>query len=172
MPLRHFLTCLDSNGYQTFGFLMFPRQEYIWFIGCVFNTLCPMCAFSMYWSCIAHSHLLHSPLLPLSCIGLYLVSSSQHVMFILCFVAFYFVLGFELHFLIHFAPLMHHYLCSYLHLLPLFLLDHLSIRDKKGESILQRVYQRVLSLLYGSYAHPQGRNFISRAHLQGERYSI
>ena len=54
---------------------------------------CPTCVFFMYWSYIAHSHLLHTPLLPLSCIGLYLTSSSKHVMFTLCFVAFYFVFG-------------------------------------------------------------------------------
>ena len=76
----------------TLGFLMFPHQEHGWFIGCVFNTPCLTCAFSMHWSCIAHSHLLHTPLLPLSCIGLYLTSSSQYVMFTYCFVAFYFVL--------------------------------------------------------------------------------
>ena len=94
MSLRHFLACLDSDEYQTLGFLMFPHQEHVWFIGCVFNTPCPTCTFFfMHWSCIAHSHLLHTPLLPLSCIGLYLVSSSQHVMFILCFVALCFVLG-------------------------------------------------------------------------------
>ena len=45
-------------------------------------------------------------------------------------------LRFELHFLIHLAPLIHHYHCSYLHLLLSFLLDPLSIPDKKGESIL------------------------------------
>ena len=122
---------------------MFPHQELFWIIGCVFNTPCPTCAFSMLWSCIAHCHLLHTPLLPLSCIGLYRVSSSQHVVFTLCFVAFCFVLGlsFIFSFIITF---MHHYHWSYLHLLPLFLLDPLSIRDKKGESILQRVYRRGL----------------------------
>ena len=62
-------------------------------------------------------------------------------MFTLCFVALCFVLGLGFIFLIHFAPFMHHYHCSYLHLLPSFLLDPLSIRDKKGESILWRVYQ-------------------------------
>ena len=25
MPLRHFLACLDSDEYQTLGFLMFPH---------------------------------------------------------------------------------------------------------------------------------------------------
>ena len=34
-----------------------------------------------------------------------------------------FCLRFEFHFLIHLAPFMHHYHCSYLHLLPSFLLD-------------------------------------------------
>ena len=93
MSFRHFFTYLDSNEYQTLRFLMFPHQEHVWFIGCVFNTPCPTCAFFMHWSCIALSHLLHTHLLPLSCIGLYLASSSQHVMFTLCFVTFYFVLG-------------------------------------------------------------------------------
>ena len=41
----------------------------------------------MHWSCIARSYLLHTLLLPLSYIGLYIVSSSQHVIFTLCFVA-------------------------------------------------------------------------------------
>ena len=50
----------------------------------------------------------------------------------------HFVLSsFELHFLIHFAPIMHHYHCSYHHLLPSFFLNPLFICDKKGESILQ-----------------------------------
>ena len=48
-----------------------------------------------------------------------------------------FCLRIELHFHIHLAYLMHHYHCSYLHLLPSFLLDHLSICHKKGESILE-----------------------------------
>ena len=91
MPLRHFLACLDSGEYQTLGFLMFPHQKHVWFISCVFNSPCPTCAFSMHWSCIAYNHLLHTPLLPLSCIGLYLVSSSQHIICTLCFVALCFV---------------------------------------------------------------------------------
>ena len=96
MLLRHFLACLDSYEYQTLGFLMFPHQEHVWFMGYVFNTPCPTCAFFMYWSCIAHNHLLHTPLLPLSCIVLYLISSSQHVMSTLCSIAFYFVFDLSL----------------------------------------------------------------------------
>ena len=75
-------------------------------------------------------HLLHTPLLPLSCIGLYLVFFilACRVYLMLCSILFR--LRFELHFLIHLAPLMHH-----LHIFfpfPSFLLIHLSIRDKKG----------------------------------------
>ena len=86
----------------------------------------------VHFSCIEHSHFLHTPLLPLSCIGLYLISSSWHVMFTLCFVAFCYVLCFELHFLIHLAPLMHHSPYSFLHLLPSFLLDPIVYSCQKG----------------------------------------
>ena len=57
-----------------------------------------------------------------------------HVYLILCSILFY--LRFELYFLIHLAFLMHHYHYSYLHLLPSFILNPLSICDKKGESML------------------------------------
>ena len=111
---------------------MFPHQEHVWIIGCIFNTPCPTYAFSMHWSYIAYCHLLHTPLLSLSCIGLYLVFSSQHVMFTLHFVASCYVLCFELHFPIHLAPLMHHSPYSFLHLLPSFLLDPFVYSCKKG----------------------------------------
>ena len=116
----------------------------------------------------SYTHLL----IPLLCIGLYLVSSSQHVMFILCFVVFCFVLDFELHFLILLAPFMHYYHCSYIHLFPLFLLDPLSSPDKKGDSIFQRVYRSVLSFLNDSCAHPQGKKFNFSCTFVGGRYSI
>ena len=58
---------------------------------------------------------------------------AYHIYLILCRI--YFCLRIELHFLIHLAPLMHHYHCSYIHLFPLFLLDPLSSPDKKGDSI-------------------------------------
>ena len=137
MSLWHFLTCLDFDEYQTLGFLMFPHQEHVLFIGCVFNTPCPACAFSLHWSCIAHSHLLHTLLLPLSCIGLYLVSSSQLVMFTFCFVAFYFVLclSFILSFILH--PLYIIFIVRTFISCPHFSLTLLSIRVKKVESILQ-----------------------------------
>ena len=60
---------------------------------------------------------------------------------------------FELHFLIHLAPLMHHLLpLSYLLFFPTFLLIHLSIRAKKGECMLSL-------FLYDSCAHSQGEKF-------------
>ena len=80
---------------------MFPHQDHVWFIGCVFNTPCPTCAFSILWSCIAHSHLMHKPLLPLLGLGLYLVSSSLtcHVYFILCSILFLRCFAFCFHFI-------------------------------------------------------------------------
>ena len=159
MLLRHFLACLDSYEYQTLGFLMFPHQEHVWFMGYVFNTPCPTCAFFMYWSCIAHNHLLHTPLLPLSCIVLYLIFSSQHVMSTLCFVAFYFVLGlsFIFSFISHpswiiiifhtfiFCPLISLTLCPFL--------------TKRGRVYFLGYTEVFLSFLYDSCAHPQGEKF-------------
>ena len=137
---------------------MFPHQEHVWLIGCVFNTPCPTCAFFMHWSCIAYSHLLHTPLLLLSCISLYLFFIlACHVYLMICSILL--CLRFKLHFLIHLTSLMHHYHCSYLHLLSSFLLYTLSIPDKKGENILQRVYRSVLSFLYDFCVHPQGEKF-------------
>ena len=57
-----------------------------------------------------------------------------HVYLMLCSILF--CLRCELHFLIHLAPLMHHYHCSYLHLLPSFFLDLFVYSCQKGESIL------------------------------------
>ena len=172
MPLRHFLACLDSDEYQTLGFLMFPHQEHVWFVGCVFCTLCPICAFFMHWSCIALSHLLHTPLLPLSCIGLYLASSSQHVMFTLYFVAFYFVLDLSFIFSFIFHPsciiiIVHSFISC-----PHFLLTLCLFLTKRGR-VCSREYIKVFCHFYMTLVHTlRGRNSISHAHLQGERYSI
>ena len=152
---------------------MFPHQEYVWIIGCVFNTPCLTCAFSMHWSYIAYCHLLHTPLLPLSCIGLYLVFSSQHVMFTLNSVASYYVLYFELHFLIHLAPLMHYSTYSFLHRLPSFLLDPFVYSCQKGGEYTLDQYTREFCHSYMTHVHsPRERNSISRARLQEERYLI
>ena len=151
---------------------MFPHQEHVWFIGCVFNTPCPTCAFFMHWSCIALSHLLHTPLLPLSCIGLYLISSSQHVMFTLCFVACYFVLGlsFIFSFILHpscIISIVHTFISC-----PRFFLTLCLFLTKRGR-VYSREYIGVFCHFYMTLVHIlKGRNSISHAHLQGERYSI
>ena len=159
MPLRHFLTCLDSDEYQTLGFLMFPHQEHIWFIGCAFNTPCPTCAFSMFWSCIAHSHLLYTPLLPLSCIVLYFVSSSQHVMFTLCFVAFCFVLGLSFIFSFILRPSCIIIIVRTFISCPRFSLTLCLLLTKREREYSRVVYRRVLSFLFDSCAYSQGEKF-------------
>ena len=168
MPLRHFLPCSDFDEYQTLGFLMFPHYEHVWFIGCIFNTPYPTCAFSMHWSCIAHSHLLHTPLLPLSCIGLYLISSSQHVMFTLCFVAFCFV--FCLNFISHSSCTPH---ASFSLFIPsslalISLQPFVYLCQKGGEYTLEQ-YTREFCHFYMTLVHNlRGRNSISCTHSQGE----
>ena len=154
-----FLTCLDSNEYQTLGFLMFLHQEHVWFFGCVFYTPCPTCAFSMHWSCIAHSHLLHTPLLPLSCIGLQLVSSSQHVMFTLCFVAFCFVfyLSFIFSFILYPSCII--IIVRSFISCPCFSLTHCLFGTKRGRVYSREYTKEFLSFLYNSCAHSQGEKF-------------
>ena len=159
MPLRHFLICLDFDECQTLGLLIFPHQEHVWFIGCVFNTPCPTCAFSMLWSCIAHRHLLHRPLLSLSYTSLYLVSLSQYVIFTLCFVAFYFVffLSFIFSFILHpscIFILVHTFISC-----PFFFLDPCLFVSKRGRVFSKVVYRRVFSFLNDSCAHSQGEKF-------------
>ena len=158
MPFRHLLTCLDSDEYQTLGFLMFPHQEHVWFISCVLHTPYTTCAFSMLWSCIAHRHLLHTHLLPLSCIGLYLVSSSQHVMFTLGFCSILFCLLFELHF-----SFILHPSCIILIVHTFIFCPHFSLTlwlfvSKRGRVYFCHFYMTLVHIL-------RGRNFISRAHL-------
>ena len=172
MSLRHFLACLDSDEYQTLGFLMLPHQEHVWFIGCVFNTPCPTCAFSMQWSCIAHSHLLHTPLLPLSYIGLYLTSSSQHVMFTLCFVAFYFVLGlsFIFSFISHPSCIIS-FVRSFISC-PRFSLTLCLLLTKRGRVYSREYTEEFLSFLYDSCVYPQGESYsIGKTHIpRGRRH--
>ena len=137
MSFRHFLTYLDSDKYQILGFLMFPHQDHVWFISCVFNTPCPTCA---YFNALV-MHCTQPPLahtfatLVIYCSTPCFFILACHDYFILCNILF--CLLFELNFLIHLAPFMHHSPCLYLYLLPSFLLNPLSIHDKKGESILQ-----------------------------------
>ena len=155
---------------------MFPHLEHVWIIGCVFNTPCPTCAFSMLWSCIAYSHPLHTPLLTLSYIGLYLISSSQHVMFTLCIVACYFVLclSFIFSFILH--PLCIIFIVRSFISCPLFSLTFCLFLTKRGR-VYSREYTGVFCHFYitlvMTLVHSlRGRNSISRAHLQGVRFSI
>ena len=172
MPLRHFLACLDSDEYQTLRFLMSPHLEHVWFIGYVFNTPCPTCAFFMHWSCIALSHLLYTTLLPSSCIGLCLASSSQLVMSTLCSVAFYIVLGliFIFSFLSHpscIIIIVHTFISC-----PCFFLTLCLFLTKRGR-VYSREYTRVFFHFYMTLVHIfRGRHSISHAYLQGERYYI
>ena len=144
---------------------MFPHQKHVWFIGCLFNTPYPTCACSMHWSCIAHSQLLHTPLLPFSCNDLYLVSSSQHIMFVLYFVALCFVLGlsFIFSFILHSSCIVS-IVRSFISCL-LFSLTLCLFLTKRGR-VFSREYTEVFLYIL------RGRNSISHAHLQGERYSI
>ena len=151
---------------------MFPHQEHVWFIGCVFNTPCPTCAFFMHWSCIAHSHILHTPLLPLSCIGLDLASSSQHVMSTLCSVPVYIVLGlsFIFSFISHLSCIISIVRTSLS--CPRFFLTLCLFLTKRGR-VYSREYTRVFCHFYMTLVHIlRGRNSISHAHLQEESYSI
>ena len=141
---------------------MIMQVYHVLIIGCVVYTLCPISACScighashMHTRCTFAAHILtldmfciHShqlilfrPLADIICSCVLVVPWStslfhhpQHIMFSLCFVAFFkicFCLLFELHFLIHLAPLTHHYPCSHLLLFLSVLLIHFSICDKK-----------------------------------------
>ena len=85
MPLRRFLTHLDSNEYQTFGNLLVTSLGKCFASLVVyFAYLTPYVHFHVI-SCIALRHHLYTPLLLLPFLGLYLVSSplTYHVYLIL-----------------------------------------------------------------------------------------
>ena len=139
---------------------MFPHQEHVWFFGCVFNTLCPKCAFS----CIGH--VLHIAIsythLCYPCHALVYILfffSSQYVMFTLCFVVLCFVLGlsFILSFISHSSCII--IIVRSFISCPLFSLTLCLFLTKR-----ERVYSKentivFLSFLYDSCAHPQGEKF-------------
>ena len=169
MPLRRFLTHLDFDEYQTLRICMLPLQENVllhWL--CILHTLPHMCIFMS-------SHALHldtmctHPCYSCHSLVCILFPYPQHIMFILCFVALcfkVFCLFFELHFLIHLVPHMHPYPCSYTHFFPSYFLTPLSIRVKKGQSI-------VLENLLDSCAHSQGEKFHKGdAYTKGKKTSL
>ena len=158
MFLKHFLTCLDSNEYQTLGILMFPHKKHVWFIGCVFNTPCPICAFSMHWSWHIVTSCTH---LCYPCHALVYILFLHPTMSCLPYALQHLVMSYVLSFIFSFIL---HPSCIILLIYSfvsciLFSLTPLSICVKKGESILQSVYWRVFSFLYGSCALPLGEKF-------------
>ena len=148
---------------------MFPHQDHVWFIGCVFHTPCPTCAFSMHWTqpplAYTFATLVMHWFIP------YFFILACHVYLILCSILF--CLRFVLHFLILLAPLILHSHYSYLHLLPSFLLDpFIYLCKKRGKYTLEQ-YAREFCHFYMTFVPILwGGNFISCAHLQGERYFI
>ena len=146
---------------KLWGCSCFLIKDHVWFIGCVFYTPCPSCAFLMLCLCIAHSHLLLTPLLPLPCLGLYLVSTflSCHVYLMLYSIVFlrcfFFCLSFIFSFILYPLCILSLFISSFLSLLPLY--PFVYLWQKGGEYI--REYQRVLSFLYDSCAHSQGEKF-------------
>ena len=106
MPLWYF--------FHSFGFWWVPNFGVYHVYSCltcfdhwfVFYTLFPTCAFLKLCSCIAHNHLLHTPLLPLPCLALVyiLFPHPWHVMFILYIVflrCFVFCLSFIFSFILY-----------------------------------------------------------------------
>ena len=104
----------------------------------------------------------------ISCLGIYHVSSSLtcHIYFMLCSILF-FCLSFELYFLIHYAPLMHHilplFISSFLSLLPLDSFFYLW--QKEGE------YTGVFHYFYMTHVHTlRGKNSTSCIFVGGESH--
>ena len=146
--------CFHKNSsfqHQTLGFCMFPHWKHVWFIGCAFYTPCLTCAFLMLCSCIAHSYLLYTHLLPLSCLSLYLVPSSLacHVYFMFCSILFLRCLPFIWALFFHSSCTPHAFLPLFISFFfPSFLFIHLSICDKKGESILESISESIVISLW------------------------
>ena len=151
---------------------MFRHQELIWFIGCVFYTPCPTCALLMSCSCIAHSHLMHKPLLPLLGLGLYLVSSSLtcHVYFILCSILFLRCFAFCFHFISNSCCTIHASLSLFFFLsfLSLILLGPFVYSCQKGGEYIGEYTRESIGLVR---IH-RGRNSIGKMHILGGRRHI
>ena len=163
MPLWYF--------FHSFGFWWVPNFGVYHVYSCltcfdhwfVFYTLLPTCAFLMPCSCIAHSHLMHTHFLPLSCLGLYLVSSSLvcHVYFMFCSILFLRYFFFCLSFISHSSCAPHAslplFIAFFLSLLPFYPFVYLW---QKG-----REYTREYCHFYMTFVHIlRGRNSISCAH--------
>ena len=134
---------------------MFPQQEHGWFIGCVFNTPCLTCAFSMHCTHPPLAHTFATLVMHWSIPCFFILAC--HVYFMLCSILF--CLLFELHFslILHLSCiiLLVHTLIS----CPRFPVALCLFVSKGGRVYSRVVYRRVLSFLYDSRAHPQGQKF-------------
>ena len=108
----------------------------------------------------------------ISCLVLYFIPSSLacHVYFMLCSIVslrcFIFCLSFILSFILHPSCIIF-YPCSYLFFFPSFLLIHLSICDKNGESILECI---VISIWL--VHNLRGRNSTLCTFVRGESHRV
>ena len=81
-----------------------------------------------------------------------------------------FCLSFELHFLTHIVPIMHHLLPLFIFFFfPSFLLIHLSIHDKKGGSILKSISECIVISIWLMYTFVRGESHRGDAYTKGEK---
>ena len=115
----------------------------------------------------------------MSCLGLYHVSSSLacHVYFMLCSIFFFMFLSFfELHFLIHLAPLMHHllplFIFSFLSLIPLTSFAYSCQKGREYIGVFRHFYM-IVHILRGknstSYTFIGGESYRGDAYTKGEK---
>ena len=110
--------------------------------------------------------------LSMSCLGLYFVSSSLtcHVYFMFCSIflnVFVFRLNFIFSFILHPSCIIF-YPCSYLLFFPSFLLFHMSLCDKDGESIPKSISVCFVISIWLMCTF-LGREVLPRAHLYGKK---
>ena len=110
----------------------------------------------------------------MSCLGLHHVplSLACHVYFMLCSISldvFVFCLSFIFSFILHPSCIIF-YPCSYLIFFPFFLLIHLSIRDKKGESILESIPVCFVISIWLTCTILRGENYTSCTFVGGESH--
>ena len=111
----------------------------------------------------------------MSCLGLYFFPSSVecHVYFMLysmlflrCFI---FCLSFIFSFILH-PSCINFYHCSYLLFFPSFLLIHLSIHDKNGESLLESIPKCIVISIWLMFTFLRGRSSTLCTFVGGESH--
>ena len=151
----------------------------IWGFSCflIRNMFCSLVVYLTHFAlhCIFHALVMHCTLPPLAHTFATLVMHWStpcffilvcHVYLMLCSILF--CLMIELHFLIHLAPLIHHYHCSYLYLLPLFLLDPCLFLTKRGR-VYSREFTRVFCHFYMTLVHILREEILFLMHICRER---